>query len=658
MPPVKPACSRAARAWSATAVAELPVGVLRHRVGRVGLPLHGDQLSVGRPAGPVGDADHARRRAGRRRSPRRSAAIEVGAPAPHRRGERVDAGPVGGRERAPVGAPEQHGQARRALLDAERLLGEAHALRGLRALGQELGGVVGGDAVGLQRHRAAERPRPTTSHTAITRFGWLGGVADDLGEHGFRERCAAARRGLHRLRGGSSLLRKSEATGGRDALGSRHELDPTDARGPAARRRRDALRRPVGRSSPARPSGTGVDHDAGRSRGRASPCSPRRRSPCAAARRCAVLLATAAGILLRALFGYAVAASGLGPVFATTSAAYLTDRRGAIAGRRDVRRRRASPRPRSRCTASPAPGVQLITDARARRPGDDHRRRPAHAARAQPRARGAARASRRARPSPRIACASPATCTTSSATRSPGSRCRPGPAAGSSSATPRAPAEALREIDELATRALSETRETIGLIRAPDQPAELRPQPRLEDLDELVARLQRGRPARPAAPARATRSASRRSSRPRRTGSCRRRSATSSSTPGPRARSSTVAVADGALELDVRDDGRRFPRRRRPRARAERHARARRPVRRVRRRRARPGRRVARARPAAARAADAHEHPGPDRRRPGDDPPQLPRAAGVRAGHRGRRATPRTACRPWRSPAAAKPTWC
>jgi signal transduction histidine kinase len=50
-------------------------------------------------------------------------------------------------------------------------------------------------------------------------------------------------------------------------------------------------------------------------------------------------------------------------------------------------------------------------------------------------------------------------------------------------------ADALREIDELATRALGETREAIGRIRVPGQPAELRPQPRLEDLDDLVSRL-------------------------------------------------------------------------------------------------------------------------------------------------------------------------
>src|SRR5215203_5961970 len=80
-------------------------------------------------------------------------------------------------------------------------------------------------------------------------------------------------------------------------------------------------------SSPSK--GTGIDHDpdalaVGFAVLSTAPIALRRSAPFA------VLLATAAGIVLPALFGYAVAASGLGPVFATTSAAYLTDRRGAL----------------------------------------------------------------------------------------------------------------------------------------------------------------------------------------------------------------------------------------------------------------------------------------------------------------------------------------
>ena len=83
----------------------------------------------------------------------------------------------------------------------------------------------------------------------------------------------------------------------------------------------------VALTSPA--SGTGVDHEPDALAVAfavlaTAPIALRRAAPLP------VVLATAAGILLPALFGYAVAASGLGPVFATTSAAYLTDRRGAL----------------------------------------------------------------------------------------------------------------------------------------------------------------------------------------------------------------------------------------------------------------------------------------------------------------------------------------
>jgi signal transduction histidine kinase len=119
-------------------------------------------------------------------------------------------------------------------------------------------------------------------------------------------------------------------------------------------------------------------------------------------------------------------------------------------------------------------------------------------------------------------------------------------------------AEALREIDDLATRALSDTREAIGLIRAPGDAAELRPQPRLEDLDELVARLQEddlqvrlrrvGDPGR--VPAVVQASAYRIV-----------QEALSNVVKHARPASAvvTVAVEDRTLQLDVRDDGRRFP---------------------------------------------------------------------------------------------------
>ena len=133
---------------------------------------------------------------------------------------------------------------------------------------------------------------------------------------------------LHRRRGG---IRSPPKVGGGLAAGrlrSGHDLDETDAAGPGARGRRDRLRRALRRAQ--QPvEGHGIDHDpdalaVGFAVLSTAPIALRRSAPFA------VLLATAAGIVLPALFGYAVAASGLGPVFATTSAAYLTDRRGAI----------------------------------------------------------------------------------------------------------------------------------------------------------------------------------------------------------------------------------------------------------------------------------------------------------------------------------------
>jgi signal transduction histidine kinase len=75
--------------------------------------------------------------------------------------------------------------------------------------------------------------------------------------------------------------------------------------------------------------GTGVRHDADATALAlaalaTAPLALRRASPLG------VVAATSAGILVASILGYAVAAAGLGPILAATSAAYLTDRRGAI----------------------------------------------------------------------------------------------------------------------------------------------------------------------------------------------------------------------------------------------------------------------------------------------------------------------------------------
>jgi signal transduction histidine kinase len=49
--------------------------------------------------------------------------------------------------------------------------------------------------------------------------------------------------------------------------------------------------------------------------------------------------------------------------------------------------------------------------------------------------------------------------------------------------------DALTAIEELGTTALAEIRESLGMLRADGAGAELRPQPRLADLDELVAEM-------------------------------------------------------------------------------------------------------------------------------------------------------------------------
>ena len=250
-----------------------------------------------------------------------------------------------------------------------------------------------------------------------------GGVADDLSEHATEHRARGAV--LHRRRGGSALLRKSEVR----SPGAPYARGMTWTRptrgGPGARGRCDRLRRALRRRSPARRRARHSTTTPTRSPS-ASPSSPPRRSPCAAARRSPSCSRPPPGVLL-SLFGYAVAASGLGPVFATTSAAYLTDRRGAIARRLSrfgvavVGLHRGS-----RCTASPARACRSSPPSSSpswRRSSATSCERSASATASLRPCAG----SRPARPSPRIASASRATSTTGSATRSPGSRSRPAP---------------------------------------------------------------------------------------------------------------------------------------------------------------------------------------------------------------------------------------
>jgi signal transduction histidine kinase len=306
-------------------------------------------------------------------------------------------------------------------------------------------------------------------------------------------------------------------------------------------------------TSPA--EGTGVDRDAdllavGFGVLSTAPIAFRRSAPFA------VLLLTVSGVLLASSFGYSVAASGLGPVFATTSMAYLTDRRGAIvAGATFAVVVMISTE--LALHGEPGAGLQLFTTlviaVLATIIGDvlrtlHERNRELEALREVE--------AREAVAQDRVRIARDLHDVVGHALAGIALQARAGRRL--VSRDPERAAEALREIDELASRALSETRETIGLIRSPGAPAELSPQPRLEDLDELVARLQEEDLR----------------VRLQRAGDATRvpvvvqasayrivQEALSNVVKHARPASAvvTIAVEDGALELDVRDDGHRRP---------------------------------------------------------------------------------------------------
>jgi signal transduction histidine kinase len=306
-------------------------------------------------------------------------------------------------------------------------------------------------------------------------------------------------------------------------------------------------------TSPA--EGTGVDRDAdllavGFGLLSTAPIAFRRSAPFP------VLLLTVSGVLLASAFGYPVAASGLGPVFATTSMAYLTDRRGAIvAGVTFAIVVLISTE--LALHGEPGAGLQLFTTlviaVLATIIGDvlrtlHERNRELEALREVE--------AREAVAQDRVRIARDLHDVVGHALAGIALQARAGRRL--VSRDPERAAEALREIDELASRALRETRETIGLIRSPGAPAELSPQPRLDDLDELVARLQEedlrvrlqlaGDASR--VPVVVQASAYRIV-----------QEALSNVVKHARPASAvvTVAVEDGALDLDVRDDGHRLP---------------------------------------------------------------------------------------------------
>lgn len=209
-----------------------------------------------------------------------------------------------------------------------------------------------------------------------------------------------------------------------------------------------------------------------------------------ALRRAAPLLTVAAtglGLVLASARGYPIAAAGLGPTLATTSAAYLTDRRGTILAT-VIFLVTAETSTELALRGDALESVQLATVAvigvLAAAVGDILRTLRARNAELD-----ALRTieAREAVAQERVRIARDVHDVVGHALAGIALQARAGRRLLERD-TARA-GEALREIDELATRALGETRDAIGRIRMPDQPAELQPQPRLDDLDELVARL-------------------------------------------------------------------------------------------------------------------------------------------------------------------------
>jgi signal transduction histidine kinase len=270
-----------------------------------------------------------------------------------------------------------------------------------------------------------------------------------------------------------------------------------------------------------------------------------------------VLVVTAAAVVWASARGSAIAAAGLGPALAATSAAYLTDRRGTIVAT-VVFAASSVAATHLALDGDPGERVQiatgLVVSVLAPLIGDvlrtlHQRNRELEALREVE--------AREAVAQDRVRIARDVHDVVGHALAGIALQARAGRRL--VERDPERTAEALRQIDELATRALGETREAIGAIRGAEQPAELRPQPGLDDLDELVARLDeddqltvalRREGDAGAVPATVQASAFRIV-----------QEALSNVVKHARPAHAvvTVAATDGALEVDVRDDGRRAP---------------------------------------------------------------------------------------------------
>jgi signal transduction histidine kinase len=241
-----------------------------------------------------------------------------------------------------------------------------------------------------------------------------------------------------------------------------------------------------------------------------------------------VLAVTSAAVVLASARGSAIGAAGLGPTLAATSAAYLTDRRGALAAG-VLFAVTAMLATHLAFDGLPGEAVQLVTTVviavLATVIGDVLR--VLHQRNGELELLRGVEA-REAVAEDRVRIAREVHDIVGHALAGIALQARAGRRLVDHD--PQRTGEALRQIDELATRALGETREAIGRIRGAAAPAELRPQPRLDDLTWSPGCRRPTCASRCAA--RATPAGCRRPCRRRRSGSCRRRSATWSSTPG------------------------------------------------------------------------------------------------------------------------------
>ena len=174
----------------------------------------------------------------------------------------------------------------------------------------------------------------------------------------------------------------------------------------------------------------------------------------------------------------------------------------------------------------------------------------------------ASRARRRCGPPPTSACASPRSCTTSSATPSASSPCRPASGMHLIDSDPAEAKQALEHISRTSRSSLAEIRRLLGLVRSGEGADAYAPTPGLSDLARLADEVTDAGLAVDLTVVARRRATCRPASSWPPTASCRRRSPTPASTPGPSGRRCSSTSTAGVLQVVVTDDGTGAERRR------------------------------------------------------------------------------------------------